>query len=65
MPTCTQLTIATSASCYLPSAGPQLDCPLGTGLQGSALAGACLRPCLVLEAPVRVLNAARFAQPSS
>lgn len=38
MPAWTQLTIATSASCHLPSASPRLVCPLGTELHGSALA---------------------------
>lgn len=37
MPAWTQLAIATSASCHLPSASPQLVCPLGTELHRSAL----------------------------
>lgn len=65
MPAWTQLTIATSASCHLPSASPQLDHPLGTELHSPAPAGPCLIPWLVLEIPVKVLNAARVAQPSS
>lgn len=65
MPAWTQLTVATSVLHYLPSAGPPLDCPLGAGLCGCALAGLCSCLWLVLETPMKVLSAAKFSQLSS
>jgi len=44
MPAWTQLTIATSASCHLPSASPQWNHPQGTELHDSAPADVCLVP---------------------
>lgn len=64
-PAWTALTAATPASCRLPSASPPLDHPLGTELRGSAPAGTCLFPWLVLTTPMKVLDATRAAQSSS